>query len=147
MIPGLQPDGTIIAKELNTWIDQVRTLAIENHRPSVTDRKIGELLARYPNQGKPLFFPLVICDTLERLNNKDVYFGFRMQIFNRQSFTSRPAGSGGFIERDRAEHFNSLADEIKITHPNVAAVYRNLADGYESDGKRMDDVALQSSLE
>jgi hypothetical protein len=147
LIPGLQPDGTIIAKELNTWVDEVRKLAIENHRPLVTDRKIGELLARYPNQGKPLFFPEVICDTLERLNSKDVYFGFRMQVFNRQSFTSRPAGSGGFIERDRAEHFNSLADDIKITHPNVAAVYRNLADGYEFDGKRMDDDALQSSLE
>lgn len=58
-----------------------------------------------------------------------IYFGCRMQVFNRQSFTSRPASSGGFIERDPAERFNSLADDIKITHPNVAAVYRNLADG------------------
>lgn len=147
LIPGLQPDGTIIAKELNTWVDEVRKLAIENHRPMVTDRKIGELLARFPNQDKGIFFPEVICDTLERLNSKDVYFGFRMQVFNRQSFTSRPAGSGGFIERNRAEHFNSLAEEIKITHPNVAAVYRNLADGYEFDGKRMDDDALQNSLD
>ncbi|WP_299223826.1 hypothetical protein [uncultured Psychroserpens sp.] len=147
LIPGLQPDGSIIEDELNTWVDEVRILGSENHRSMVTDRKIGELLARYPNGDKPIFFPETIFDTLERLSSEDVYFGFRMQVFNRQSFTSRAAGSGGYIERDRAEHFNSLADEIKITHPNVAGVFRGLSDGYLKDAKRMDDSALQDSLD
>jgi len=147
LIPGLQPDGSIAKKQLNTWIDEVRQLATENHRSKVTDRKVGELLARYPNGNKPIFFPKTIYDTLERVNSKDMYSGFSMQIVNRQSFTSRPAGAGGYIERERAEHFNALADEFKITHPNVSNIFRGIAGNYERDGKRMDDSALQDSLE
>ncbi len=147
LIPGLQEDGTIIQEDLNSWIDDVRKLAIECHRGKVADIKIGELLARYPNGNKPIFFPKEIYDVIERLNNHNVNVGFRTQVFNRQSFSSRPAGSGGYIERDRASHFNSLAEEIKITHPNVSTIFRNIADSYEREGKRMDDDALQDSLD
>lgn len=146
LIPGLNEKGCIIEEELNTWIDKVRKLAIENRRIKVTDRKIGELLARYPSQNDNLSFPIEIIDVLERINSESMYSNFSMQITNRLGFTSRPSGSGGYIERNRAKHFNTLADGIKITHPNVASIYRNIADRYEIDGKEMDDSELRNSL-
>ncbi|MCX2680134.1 hypothetical protein OOZ15_09305 [Galbibacter sp. EGI 63066] len=146
LIPGLEPDGGIVEDELNTWIDKVRELAAECDRLEVTDQKIGEILARYPNKEKGIFFPDEICNTLERIDSNDMYIGFKIQITNRLGFTSRPSGAGGDIERSRAKHFNKLAEERKISHPTVSSVYRQIAERYIQDGQRMDEEAIQDSL-
>ena len=146
LIPGLSADGNIDSNELNNWVDKVREISKECDRVGSTDEKIGQILARYPNKEQDIFFPDEICDTIERINSKDVYLGFRIQISNRLGFTSRAAGAGGDIERARAKHFHSLAEKRKISHPNVASVYRYIAENYERDGERMDNRAIQDSL-
>ena len=146
LIPGLSADGKIDSDELNNWVDKVREIAKTCDRVGSTDEKIGQILARYPNKEQDLFFPDEICDTIERINSKDVYLGFRIQISNRLGFTSRAAGAGGDIERARAKHFHNLADKRKISHPNVASVFRFIAENYESDAERMDNRAIQDSL-
>ena len=146
LIPGLSADGNIDSVELNNWVDKVREISKECDRVGSTDEKIGQILARYPNKEQDIFFPDEICDTIERINSKDIYLGFRIQISNRLGFTSRAAGAGGDIERARAKHFHSLAEKRKISHPNVASVYRYIAENYERDGERMDNRAIQDSL-
>tara|TARA_R110000868_G_scaffold384409_1_gene651880 strand:+ start:4641 stop:8453 length:3813 start_codon:yes stop_codon:yes gene_type:complete len=146
LIPGLESDGSIDESILNTWIDTVRELAIECDRVGVTDEKIGEILARHPNNEDGIYFPDEICNALERLNSNDIYIGFEIQITNRLGFTSRPSGSGGDIERNKANHFNKLADERKISHTTVSSIYRKIAENYIQDGHRMDEEAIQDSL-
>ena len=147
LIPGLQEDASIIEGELNNWIDEVRELANACGRGKITDSQIGQILARYPNREGKISFPSTIHDTLERLDSIDIYRGFGSQVFNRMGATSRAVDSGGYIERDRASHFNNLAENIKISHPNVAEIYRRLARGYERDAKREDEEALSNILE
>ncbi len=147
LIPGLQEDGSIIEEELNSWIDEVRILADACGRGKITDSQIGQILARYPNREGKISFPNTIHDALERIDSIDVYRGFGSQVFNRMGATSRAVDSGGYIERDRAAHFNSLAEKVKISHSNVAEVYRGLARGYEHDAKREDEEALSNIIE
>lgn len=147
LIPGLQPDGIIIEEELNNWIDQLRELAVVSGHEGITDSLIGQILGRYPHSVEDKSFPDVIYNVLERLNNIDIYGGFGNQIFNRMGVTSRGVDSGGNIERVRADHFNQLAEKLKITHPNVAEVYRGLARNYQHHAKREDEQALITILE
>ena len=146
LIPGLNEDGTIDSETLESWINSVRTLAIEFDRTEVTDISIGELLAKYPKQDD-IWFPDIICDIIEKHNTKDLKSGFSMGIFNGQGVTSRAAGSGGYIERDRAEIFNKIYEHRKITHPSVAKVFQSLSSEYLRDAERMDESALRENLE
>ena len=147
LIPGLQKDGSIVEKDLNKWVDSLRKLARDSGRLEITDEKIGELLARYPNGNKPMFFVKEIYDILERINTKDIKLGFRIQVFNRMGATSRMPDSGGKIERDRAKLFHNLFEEVKITHPNVAEIFSGLASSFEHDAELEDIEALHNTLE
>lgn len=146
VIPGIQDDKTINENELNLWIDEVRALASECARAEVTDSQIGQLLARAPKQEENTF-PTIIYDVLQRINSSSMYDGFRTQIFNSQGVTVRSPYSGGEIERNKAKQFNEVAEKIKITHPNVASLYRQLTKSYERSAKQEDDEALGSILE
>ncbi len=147
LIPGLQKDGSIIKNDLERWIETLRELATKSNRLSITDEKIGELLARYPNGNKPLFFPEIIYDIIERLNTEGLKLGFRIQVFNRQGATTRLPDTGGSIERVRAELFNGLAEETKISHPNVSEIFKGIATRYERDAKQEDIEALHNIIE
>lgn len=147
IIPGLQADGNILEEELNNWIDQLRNLASTCGRAAVTDSLIGQILARFPIRNGKMDFPDVIHDTLERLNNIDIYRGFSNQIFNGMGVTIRAVDAGGQIERERIEHFIKLANKTRISHPEVAEVYRSLAREYERHAKREDEEALTNIIE
>ena len=146
-IPSLKSDGTLISNELNNWINEVRTLAKDNHREEITDRCIGKLLAKYPiNISKNNGYPIEIYEIIEDLNSDNIKSAFEMQISNNLGFTSRGAFEGGNIERYRAEFFNTLFEDTKIIYPNVSLIFKNLRDKYLRDGNWEDENALLRSL-
>ena len=148
LIPSLKEDGSLSSKELKSWIYEVRKLAANNHRAEITDDYIGRLLAKYPiNMKEKKGYPNEICDIIEEINTKEIIESFRVQISNNLGFTSRGAFEGGNIERFRANFFNSLFEKIKFTHPNVALIFKELADNYSSQAKWEDENALLRSLE
>lgn len=147
LIPSLQIDGSIDGEALKKWVDDVRNLAQKNHRVKITDDCIGKLIAQYPfDMKEQIGFPVEIYDIIERINTDELKTAFRVQISNSLGFTSRAAFEGGNIERFRADFFNLLFEEIKITHPNVALIFRSLRDGYSVQAKWEDDNALLRSL-
>lgn len=146
-IPSLKLDGTLIREELNSWIDEVRILAKDNHRKEITDRCIGKLLAKYPiNISDTKGYPIEIYDIIEEINSDDIKSAFEMQISNNLGFTSRGAFEGGNIERHRAKFFNSLFEDTNIIHPNVSLIFKNLRDKYLREGNWEDENALLRSL-
>ncbi|CAD0221526.1 hypothetical protein [Chryseobacterium sp. JV274] len=148
LIPSLQEDGSLDGEVLKNWILEVRKLAEENHRIRVTDDCLGKLLAKYPiNMRENTGFPSEIYDLIEQINTKEVKVAFEIQISNNLGFTSRGAFEGGDIERFRANYFNSLFEETKITHPNVSLIFKNLRDKYIHESKWEDENALLRSLE
>lgn len=147
-IPSQREDGSLDDEVFRKWIFDVRNLAEINSRTKITDDCIGKLLAKYPvnmNEGKG--FPIEIYNVIEEIGTKEIKLGFRVQISNNLGFTSRGAFAGGNIERFRANYFNSLFEETKITHPNVSLIFKELRDNYLSEAKWEDENALLRSLE
>jgi hypothetical protein len=148
LIPSLQEDGSLDEAVLKKWINEVREFAKKNHRTKITDDCIGKLLAKCPiNLKENKGFPIEIYDVIEEIATENITTAFRIQISNNLGFTSRGAFEGGDIERFRANYFNSLFEETKITHPNVSLIFKSLRDGYLSKAKWEDENALLRSLE
>lgn len=146
-IPSLKLDGSLISIELNNWVNEVRTLAKDNHREEVTDRCVGKLLAKYPiNMSNNKGYPAEIYDVIEEINNDSIKSSFEMQISNNLGSTTRGAFEGGNIERYRAKFFNALFEDTKIIYPNVSLIFKNLRDKYLRDGSWEDENALHRSL-
>ena len=146
-IPGMQKDGLVNAVKLENWIDQVRSLATACHRLKVADEKIGSLLGRYPNGRKPMFFPIQIYNIIERLNSTAMKTGFSIELFNRMGMTSRSLDAGGDIERNRASIFKNLKEEVEISHPHVAEIFRNLEKDFKSQALQEDEEAMNNIVE
>lgn len=148
LIPSLQKDGTLDSDIFKEWVCGVRELAKNNHRIKTTDGCIGRLLAKYPidmkeNKG----FPTEIYDIIEEVETDEIRVAFETQISNNLGSTTRGAFEGGNIERFKANYFDSLFEETKITHPNVSPIFKNLKDKYILQAKREDENALLRSLE
>ncbi|WP_291120012.1 hypothetical protein [Empedobacter sp. UBA7248] len=148
LIPSQKEDGSLDSEILKEWVNGVRELAKENHRIKITDDCIGKLLAKYPiNMKENKGFPIEIYDIIEEIGTDEITTAFQIQISNNLGFTSRGAFEGGNIERFRANYFESLFEDTKITHPNVSLIFKYLRDGYSSQAKWEDENALLRSLE
>jgi len=145
-IPGMDEEKNINYTVLSHWVEEVRRIANEIARIDVTEDHIGVLFAKYPKQ-EETWFPDEVCDVLEQYNSTWMKAGFSRQIFNGQGATWRSANAGGDIEREKADFFNSLFEYRKITHPNVAKIFKKLAQGYQQDGDDQDLNALGRNLE
>lgn len=147
VLPSLQQDGSMDPEVLKKWVEDVRELAAENFRVRVTEDCIGKLLAKYPvDMAKGTGYPEAIYDIIEA-GSETLKLSFRIQISNNLGFTSRAAFEGGGIERGNAHYFNSLFEETKYTHPQVALLFKDLSDKYSSEAKWEDENALLRSLE
>lgn len=146
-IPGLGKENTIEKTTLKQWVEQARALAKEHDRLKVADEKIGMVLGRFPNGQKPMYFPVEIYDVLENINSDVMRRGFRIELFNRMGMTSRSPEAGGFIERNRAAIFKSLKEEVVITHPQVADIFRSLEKEFENIGREEDEAAFSTTIE
>lgn len=148
VIPSQTADGSLDSEILKKWVTDVRALAEHNHRTRMTDNSIGKLLARYPiDMKEKKGFPIEIYDVIEEVESDEIVNSFRIQISNNLGFTTRGAFEGGNIERFRADYFDSLFQDTKITHPKVSMIFKSLADNYRSDAKWEDENALLRSLD
>lgn len=147
-VPSMEEDGSLCLEVLKKWVNEVRELALNNHRVKITDNCIGMLLAKYPvNLEENKGYPVEIYDVIEEIGTEKIISAFAMQISNNLGFTSRSVFEGGDIERFRAKYFNILFEEIKFTYPNVSLVFKGLRDRFLSKAKWEDENALLRSLE
>lgn len=147
LIPSMQEDGSLDEKVLTDWINKVRDLAQEKSKLKSADNCIGKMLAKYPiSLQEKKGFPKAIYNIIEAINTHEIKLAFDVQLSNNMSFTSRGAYEGGNIERFRAEYFNFLFEQTKITHPNVSLIFKNKRDEYLKDSYWEDENALLRSL-
>jgi len=145
-IPGMKEDKSINKKELEEWIIKVRTLAQEASRLDVADMQIGQVLAQYP-ENTPQWPQENIFQIIEEINTDSLKRNYSSAMFNKRGSSSRGPFDGGNIERDKAAYFERLAKDYKNKYPNVAEIFKRLAEGYLIDAKRMDDQAERDRLE
>ena len=147
LIPSLQDDGSLNEEILSDWINKVRELATEKSKLKSADDCIGKMLAKYPiNFNEKKGFPKAIYNIIENINTHEMKFAFEVQLNNNLGFTSRGAFEGGNIERHRAEHFNFLFEQTKITHPRTSIIFKKIRDRYIGDSIWEDENALLRSL-
>lgn len=147
LIPSMEEDGSLDEEVLSDWINKVRELAQEKSKLKSADNCIGKMLAKYPiSLQEKKGFPQAIYNIIETINTHEIKLAFDVQLSNNMSFTSRGAYEGGNIERYRAEYFNFLFEQTKITHPNVSLIFKNKRDEYLKDSNWEDDNALLRSL-
>jgi hypothetical protein len=145
-IPGIDESGKIDEEFLWDWINKARELAEQLGRLKVADVQIGQVLAEYPEKEEP-WPPQEICKVIEKINTKSLKSGFSSSTFNKRGSSTRGPFDGGDIERGHAKYFRSQADQIKYDFPITAETLKRLADSYEQDAKRMDEMAERDELD
>ena len=145
-IPGVNKEGNINEEILWSWIEKARKLAEQSGRLKVADVHLGQVLAEYPEKDEP-WPPPAICKVIEKINTKSLKSGFSASTFNKRGSSTRGPFDGGNIEREHAKYFRSLAEQIKYDFPVTADILIRLADGYEQDAKRMDEMAEKDELD
>ena len=142
----MQEDGTIDGIKLREWIDEARTLARECGRLEVADSRIGQLLAKYP-EDSPNWSQRTIFQAIEDINTEELKVGYSVGMWNKRGATIRGAFDGGGIEHERAGYFGELASELVFDYPNVSELFRRLQDDYGQQGNRHDEMAERDRLD
>ncbi len=145
-IPGMKSDNSIDKVVLMDWINKARSLADEQSRLEVADMQIGQVLAEYP-ENVAEWPQEIIFQVIEEINTDSLKRNYSSAMFNKRGSSSRGPFDGGNIERNKAAYFEKLVTDFKNKYPNVAEIFKRLADGYLVDAKRMDDQAERDRLE
>ena len=145
-IPGMQEDGTIDGIKLREWIDKARALARECDRLEIADKRIGQLLAKYP-EDSPYWPERKIFQVIEDINTEGLKVAYSNGMYNKRGVTIRRAFDGGGIEREQAEYFGELASSLMCDYPNVAGIFRGLQDEYQALANRHDEEAHRRQLD
>ena len=142
-VPGQLAGGGIDRAKFDTWIAEVRKLAVEKDRLNVTDVTIGEWLSSCAAEPDGTWPCLPVRDLLEQLDCEKIRSGFHTGVFNNRGVHSRAVGAGGSQERDLAARYRAYAAPLQGSYPQTAAVLESIAKNYDADGRRHDvDSAL-----
>jgi hypothetical protein len=130
-IPGTRSDGTIDAKALAAWIEDVRRRCAACARAEIGDVAIGQLLARAPADPDSTWPCGAVCDVLEQVGSDALGRGLHVGAYNARGVVAR--GEGGGQERALAARCREWADARRFTHPFTATILDGLADAYERE--------------
>lgn len=138
-IPGSEPDGTINASKLLSWVNQVRTMCAEHSRLEVGDEMIGQLLSR-AGRDEGLTWPSVsMCHVLEQISSSAIRDGFVIGTLNQRGVHWRQRG--GAEERELAGMYRDWARRRTYSYPFVGGILDEIAAEYEERAKWHDDRA------
>lgn len=145
-IPGVNESGKIDHEFLNDWVNKVRKLSGECSRAEVTDKRIGEVLAQYPENDN-YWPPDEICNLIERINTESIKSSFTSATYYKRGSYSKSLYEGGKRERKIAKYFSDLATNHRNKYPQVASLLEKLSNAYTNDAKEEDESATRDKLE
>ena len=155
IVPGTdEKTGDLDLQKLRGWVDEVRTRASKVDRLEAADRKIGYILAKYPepntkmDAAKPVDWPPDgICQLIEEIGTDVLFDEFNVSTHNKRSSSSRGAFDGGDREWHISKYFNLLAEGKAVKYPRVANELANLANNFRQRAIEEDDRAARDRLE
>jgi hypothetical protein len=140
VVPGSLDDGVAIDPVvLNTWVDEALRLAGEADRLEIALDQIGKVLAKAPGDTDGSWPAAPVREVIERIGRSELDDGFRVQILNSRGVQSRGFAEGGDRERERAAHYNQLAELVTDVSPRTAAALRSVAASYAADARYFDE--------
>lgn len=130
--PALDDEGRVDADQLGVWVDRARERLAETQRVEIGDQMIGGALAASPPDPNGDWPGIAVRGLLERLQNDNVDSGLIMAVINQRDVTCRSPNDGGEQERELAESYNAQLRQYR-EWPRTAAIFANLAQGYEHE--------------
>ncbi len=146
LIPGMDENGVIDSAELWGWIDEALRLAKGLDRVKFVYVQLGQVFAKFP-EDNPNWPPKKMFAIMEALNSEILYENYSIEMFNKRGFTARGGYDGGDIERNNAVYFENLAHQCLPLYPNVANVFKDLAEKYRYMAKEMDNHSIIARLD
>jgi hypothetical protein len=130
--------ATVDEDVLRTWVVTARSHCSESGHIEVCDSRIGEILARSPDEFDGSWPCTAVRNVLEEVSSDEMLRGFKDAIFNQRGVVSKSLTEGGLQERELSASFLKDADSCIIGWPRVSAVLRKLSKDYENEGKSQD---------
>jgi hypothetical protein len=141
LLPGRRQDGTVDGQALKDWMLEARRRLREQHRLIVGDIYLGKVLVSSPADPDGAWPCVEVRDLLEALQSRQVEEGLCTALFNRRGVTMRRMLDGGDQEQALAENYREQAKPFEDRWPRTAAVFRDLAEMYDSHARHYDEDA------
>lgn len=136
-IPGSNEHGDVDFDRLAKWVGIVRKSCAELSRIGIADLVIGELLASSPAEKDGTWPCEAVRQVMEDIQSEDMVRGAHTGVYNSRGVHTR--GPGGDQERQLAEKYRKLAQQIRASSPYVASeLLLRLTNTYERDAARED---------
>lgn len=136
-IPGSDEQGNVDYDRLAKWVGIVRKSCAELSRAGIADLTLGKLFASAP-AGQDDTWPCeAVRHVMEDIQSEDLMRGAHTGVYNSRGVHAR--GPGGDQERQLADKYRKLAQQIRASSPYVASeLLLKLADTYEREATRED---------
>jgi len=145
LIPG-QNENDIDEQALLAWCTEVRRIAVEVDRETITEQQVGALLAHAPSSKKDNAWPHeAVRSTIERLASDELERGVSIERFNMRGAYSKAIGEGGEQERVLARQYREWANAMP-EWPRVAAMLMRISGSWLREAEQADLSAQQEAL-
>jgi hypothetical protein len=143
-VPGRRENGTIDAKQLDSWVQEARLAFADSDRADIGDEQIGAVLSASPEGSDGIWPAEAVRDLIERIGSTSIESGLHVGLRNSRGITSRGVYDGGDQERALAVKYRDWARECSSQWPRTSRMLRNIADSYEREA-HMHDVDAEIS--
>jgi hypothetical protein len=137
-VPGTLFDGSFDATKFESWLGQVKKLALESGHIEVAMIRVGEVLYYAPTDPGGLWIHRAVASALNRSDAEDMRRGYSTATFNsREVHAVDPSGRP---ERKLAEENREKANQLDLAgFPRFATTLREIAKDYDRDADRIVD--------
>lgn len=145
ILPG-QNDESLDVEALYQWCTEVRELALKMDRKTITDQRIGHLLAHGPQSLVDHAWPhQAIRTVIERLASDEVERGLTIERYNMRGVYSKSIGEGGQQERAFANQARAWANAMP-NFPRTAATLVRISVGWSREAEKADELVAKEAL-
>lgn len=145
IMPGQEGDRIDFDK-LKAWSEEVRQRAIDVDRVSVTDSRIGHMLAHAPIDPEDQTWPhKAVRQLIEQVSSDKIEGAIRIERSNMRGVYSKAIGEGGQQERELAQQAKAWAYAMP-DFPRTASLLTSIANMWSEQGDRADASAAKEAL-
>ena len=137
-LPGVDPDGSFVEDEFDTWVRDVLDGAKERGYVTGTYLALGQTLTNGPHPQDGMWPHPAVCRVIENAASDVLDEEFRVAVYNSRGTTSRGSFDGGAQEQTLAQRYDAYATAHAHRFPRVAALLRRMAATYRSEARWMD---------
>ena len=134
--PGTLPDGDFSPRQLQSWLETVKSECKNSGHLEVALSQIGQVLIHTPPDPDGLWIHQAVAEVLNTKDAEEMRRGFYTGVFNSRGVHGvDPTGSP---EKELAAKYKQQADDVEnYGYHRLATTLRGLADSYSREADRV----------